>query len=158
MTDLELWFRFQQLQLAYTQAIDEDRLEDLPALFVENCEYSIVSRENVALGLPMPLFRCGNLDMLRDRIVSLRNANIFNPHYSRHVLSPVQALDTSPGEARASTSFSVYQTTMAGISSLFSVGCYDDTVVVGDGGHLRFRIKTVRVDTFSIPNLLSTPI
>jgi len=74
------------------------------------------------------------------------------------VLSPVQAIDTSPGEARAATSFSLYQTTMAGLSSLFSVGCYDDTVVVGDGGRLRFRIKTVRVDTFSIPNLLSTPI
>jgi anthranilate 1,2-dioxygenase small subunit len=158
MTPLELYHHVQQLQLAYVHAIDEDRLEDLPALFVEDCEYSIVSRENVALGLPMPLFRCGNRNMLQDRIVSLRHANLFNPHYSRHVLGPARMLEPAPLGVRTSTAFSVYQTTMAGESRLFGVGSYEDTVVFGDDGQPRFAGKTVRLDTFSIPNLLSTPL
>ena len=40
---------------------------------------------------------------------------------------------------------------------LFSVGRYEDLIAV-DSDRLRFRERTVVVDTYAIPNLLATPI
>lgn len=153
-----LYGRIQQLQLAFVGAIDEDRLEALPDLFTADGEYRIVSRENSDLGLPMPLFHCRTPDMLRDRIVSLRHANVFNPHVSRHLIGPTQILATSPGEIATTTGYALYQTTPAGQSSLFSVGCYQDRLALDAEGRPLFRRRIVRVDTFAIPTLLSTPI
>jgi len=156
--DADLRFRIEQLQLAYAAAIDQDRLEDLPGFFEEACEYRIVSRENAMLDLPMSLFQCSNRNMLRDRVVSLRHANVFNAHFCRHVLGPTQYLESKPGEYRTMTSYALYQTTPAGQTSLFSVGHYEDRVAVDAEGTPLFRSKVVNVDTFSIPTFLSIPI
>jgi len=69
-------------------ALDEDRLEDWVELFDEDCDYRIVTRENVEQGLPNVLMWCDNKNMLRDRVESYRNVNLYNPHYDRHVIGP----------------------------------------------------------------------
>lgn len=56
---------------------DNDRLEEWPSLFVEDCLYEIIPREYEELGLPAPLVHCTGAAMLSDRVVSLRHANIY---------------------------------------------------------------------------------
>src|SRR5439155_175075 len=74
-------------------AVDEDRLEDWVELFDEDCDYRIVTRENVEQGLPNVLMWCDNKNMLRDRVESYRNVNLYNPHYDRHVIGPLRFTD-----------------------------------------------------------------
>ncbi|MEJ0069530.1 MAG: hypothetical protein WDO24_13255 [Pseudomonadota bacterium] len=64
-----------ELLFEYVARIDQDRLEEWLDLFVETARYQIVPRENVEQGLPVSLMLCTNKNMLRDRIVSLREAN-----------------------------------------------------------------------------------
>ena len=85
--DLITRLEIQSLLDTYVATIDEDRLEDWPALFTEDCLYEIVPKENADLGLPVGVMRCENQRMLRDRVVSLRNANIYAPATYRHFLS-----------------------------------------------------------------------
>lgn len=141
----------------YVRLIDEDRLEEWVELFVEDCVYRILTRENVAQSLPLPLVLCDNKDMLRDRIVSLRQANIYNIHTDRHILGQVRALIDDDGGLKVSASYALYQTNQEGETRLFSVGCYDDRVVRRNG-QLLFKEKTVIVDTAGILTLLATPI
>jgi anthranilate 1,2-dioxygenase small subunit len=137
------------LMAEYGMALDEDRLEDWVELFVEECDYRVVTRENVEQDLPNVLMWCDNKNMLRDRVESYRQVNLYNPHYDRHVIGPLRKLNENTFEA----SYSLFQTDLEGNSRLFSVGRYR-VEVAGK------QIKTMLViaDTGAIPSLLATPI
>ncbi len=60
----------------YINNLDNDRLEAWPTLFTEDCLYEIIPKENADMGLPIGIIYCDNKKMLRDRVVSLRNARI----------------------------------------------------------------------------------
>jgi anthranilate 1,2-dioxygenase small subunit len=141
------------LMAEYGMALDEDRLEDWVELFVEDCDYRVVTRENVEQGLPNVLMWCDNKNMLRDRIESYREVNEYNLHYDRHVIGPLRML----GESTFEASYSLFQTDLEGNSRLFSVGRYrvEGALIKGEA-----RIKTMLVvaDTGTIPSLLATPI
>ena len=141
----------------YVHLIDEDRLEDWVELFTDDCTYKILSRENVEAGYPLELMACNNKGMLRDRVVSLREANLYNLHTDKHVLSVVRVLGVDDGVWSVQANFSVYQSTLDGETDLFAVGTYRDKVVFQEGRPL-FAEKLVVNDTFAVARMLSTPI
>lgn len=141
----------------YAELIDSDRLEQWLDLFTEDAVYQIVPRENVEQSLPVSLMLCTNKNMIRDRIVSLRNANEYNLHRDRHLVSRVKIAEAAADSWRLEANYAVYQTDLEGQSRLFSVGRYLDTVRL-EAGRLLFSEKKVVVDTFSIPTLLATPL
>jgi anthranilate 1,2-dioxygenase small subunit len=145
------------LMAEYAMAIDEDRLEDWVELFAEDCDYRVVTRENVEQGLPNVLMWCDNKDMLRDRVESYRQVNEYNPHYDRHVLGPLRFVSERDSTWTFDVSYSLFQTTLEGESRLFSVGRYRVEARLKDGAA---RLKTVLViaDTGLVPSLLATPI
>jgi anthranilate 1,2-dioxygenase small subunit len=147
----------EDLMTEYAELIDSDRLEEWLRLFAEESVYQILSRENEDLGLPAPLMLCANKNMLRDRVVALRNANEYNIHYDRHLISGVRIRPAQGRLYNLHASYVVYQTSQEGQSSLFSVGRYRDKVRL-EGGKLVFVEKTVIVDTFSVTPLLATPL
>jgi anthranilate 1,2-dioxygenase small subunit len=150
--------RVQDLVETYGRLIDDDRLEDWVELFAEDCRYEIVSRENRAQNLPLSLMLCDNKDMLRDRIYSLRHANIYNIHVDCHVIGPVRAARAaSDAPITATAAYSLFQSNQEGDSRLFSVGRYHMDLVEQDGDLLIAR-QIVVVDTGAIPTLLATPI
>src|SRR3546814_9664165 len=71
----------------HAELIDDDQLEAWPDLFVEDCHYSVLPRENADRGLPVATIFCDSRGMLVARIVSLRRANIFPVHHYRHIIS-----------------------------------------------------------------------
>ncbi len=145
------------LMADYVHLIDEDRLEEWVELFTEDCTYKILSRENVDAGYPLELMSCHNQGMLRDRVVSLREANLYNLHTDKHVLGVIRVLGFSDGAWSVQANFSVYQSTLDGETDLFAVGTYRDKVVFDDS-RPRFAEKLVVNDTFAVARMLSTPI
>jgi anthranilate 1,2-dioxygenase small subunit len=145
------------LMAEYGMALDEDRLEDWVELFEEQCDYRVVTRENVEQGLPNVLMWCDNKNMLRDRIESYRHVNEYNPHYDRHVIGPLRVLEDKDGAATFEASYSLFQTDLEGNSRLFSVGRYRAVAQLRDG---TARLKSLQViaDTGTVPSLLATPI
>ena len=145
------------LMAEYGMALDEDRLEDWVELFEQECDYRVVTRENVEQGLPNVLMWCDNKNMLRDRVESYRQVNEYNPHYDRHVIGPLRIITASDGAATFEASYSLFQTDLEGNSRLYSVGRYRVEALVRDGAA---RLKSVQViaDTGTVPSLLATPI
>jgi anthranilate 1,2-dioxygenase small subunit len=141
----------------YGMAIDEDRLEDWVELFEEECDYRVTTRENVEQGLPNILMWCDSKDMLRDRIASYRNVNLYNPHYDRHIIGFLKIIENKNSVWRFDASYSLFQTTLEGESRLFSVGRYRVEATV-KGDIARLKSVTVIADTGLIPSLLATPI
>ena len=142
---------------ASVACLDDDRLEDWVGFFAEQATYRIVSRENHVRGLPLSLLLCEGLDMIRDRVTSLRNANIYNIHWDCHILGRSLIERLSDSEYRAVTPYCVYQTSQEGVSFLFSVGHYHDRLSI-QGQQPALLERLVVSDTGAIKSNLSTPI
>jgi anthranilate 1,2-dioxygenase small subunit len=157
MDDMTLWFQLHMLQDQYINNLDNDRLEAWPTLFTEDCLYEIVPKENADMGLPIGIIYCNNQKMLRDRVVSLRNANIFEEHSYRHMTSGLCVIAEKDGVIETESNYVVIQTRTNGESEVYQAGKYYDQVVRTDTG-LRYKSKRVIYDTSRVQTLLATPI
>ena len=137
--------------------LDQEKWEEWVRLFTEDGVYKIISRENFAEGLPLAIVLCEGRDMISDRILSLRKANIFNLHHDRHMVSNPRVLDVNEGCYSVHSHFALYQSTPAGDTSLFSVGAYLDKIIFVDD-QARFKERIAVTDTGAVRNLLSSPI
>jgi anthranilate 1,2-dioxygenase small subunit len=155
--DFELEHRLVKLNYQYVQCIDEDRLEEWPGFFVEDCNYIIHPRENLDAGLEGYWIYCESNAMLRDRIHALRDANVYNIHYDRHIISNVLVEDEKDGVYISKANYLVIQTDVEGHSHVFSAGEYRDKIVMVDGAP-KFLEKVVVPDTFNIDRPLAVPL
>ena len=154
---LLLWFELHQLQERYVALLDSDRLEEWPDLFTEDGRYEIVPKENADMGLPIGLIHCDNRRMLRDRVTSLRHANIYEAHSYRHMTSGLLITPQEDGTVKMESSYVVVQTRTNGESAIYQAGRYLDHVVRTPAGW-RYQEKRVIYDTSRVQTLLATPI
>ncbi|MDB5942595.1 MAG: anthranilate 1,2-dioxygenase [Ramlibacter sp.] len=157
MTGADLIQLANELLADYAERIDEGRYDAWLELFAEEARYDVVPRENVEQGLPVSLILCSNKAQLRDRITALREANEYNLHYPRHLISSVRAKPGPDGSVEIGANYAVYQTNLEGQSRLFSVGRYQSRARLA-GATLLLIEQRVIVDTFSVPTLLAAPL
>jgi anthranilate 1,2-dioxygenase small subunit len=149
--------RVEQLQMDYANCIDEERYQEWPEFFTEKCLYRIISRDNHRKGMTFGFIFCDSRRMVRDRIASMKSANIFEPHTYRHILSRSAVTDGGDGTLIAKTSFMVARIMHDGAHELFSTGTYQDRIATEDG-KLRFKERVVVTDSSRIDALLVIPL
>ena len=149
--------RVVELNYRYALCLDETRLEDWPEFFTEDCRYLIHPRENLEAGLEGYWLYFENKRMLRDRVVSLREVNIYKIHYERRLVSNVMLTGREGDAWLARANYMMMQTDNEGRSRIFSVGEYRDRIVESEAG-LKFRERRVIADTFTVPSHISMPI
>ena len=139
----------------YGFAIDDDRLEDWLELFVPDCRYRIVARENRDAGLPIAVVYADGRAMLEDRVAALRRANIYEPQRYRHVIG--RALRDSHDPDRARAAYHVVRIMREGDADLFSVGEYRIRVTAAD---VRLLVREIDIiyDNARIDTLLALPL
>ena len=155
--DLALRLRIETLMADYVHCIDADRLEDWPDFFTDDGLYRVTSRENFELDLPVSLIHCDGKGMFRDRISALRTANIYEPHCYCHMTAALKIDGRDGGEHRTRSNFTVMRTMADGAMSVFACGRYLDRIVE-EGGALKFRERSVILDSRRIDTLLVIPI
>jgi len=137
--------------------IDADKLEEWSASFEAEGRYIVLPRENRDLGYQIALIKCETRDVLDDRITVLRAASKFNPHVDRHIVGRTLYTSFEGGILSAQTNFTVVQSSLEGVSKLFCTGCYEDRIRI-EGDTATFVERVVVLDTFSVPNLIATPL
>ena len=157
LSDADLQFKVERLLAEYVQCIDDDRLEQWPDFFVDECVYKIAARENVERNMPVAAIFCDSKGMLTDRVISLRHANIYERHRYRHVVSSTIVSNVSDAGLSARSNYVVYRTRINGVTEVYSAGTYDDRIVIA-GDHLLFQEKIAVYDTDRIDALLATPL
>jgi len=158
-TQLEI----QELNARYVQAIDDNRLEAWPDFFIDQGRYLVTTAENVERGLPLGMIYATSRAMLRDRVRSLRDANVYEAQRYRHVIGAPLVEGGSDGArpriVQARTNFIVARVMQSGETMLFATGCYVDRIVVDDAdGIARFAEKTVILDSRQVDTLLAIPL
>jgi anthranilate 1,2-dioxygenase small subunit len=157
IAEMILWYDLHRLQERYISVIDTDRLEEWPDLFTEDCIYEIIPKENSDSGLSVGIMHCFGRPMLRDRVVSLRKANVFEPHTYRHMTSGLDLTQVDGATVDMQSNYIVVQTLTDGESRLYQAGRYLDRVVrTADGW--RYQRKRAVYDTSRVQTLLVTPV
>ena len=94
--------------------------------------------------------------MLRDRIASLRHANIYEPQRYRHMVSAVLIETVSASEVRSVANFLVARIMQSGDTLLFASGQYRDRIVLAP--EPRYAERVVVCDSQKFDTLLAIPL
>lgn len=151
------YFQIERLFAEYCACLDEERVESWPELFIEEGHYKMISRENYAQGYPIPLVFFDSRAMMHDRVFSLRNANIYQPHRYRHAQSGTRIIRFDDSTMEVASSYIVVQTLNEGVTEIYQAGSYYDQIVETPDG-LRFKERLVVYDTARVQTLLATPV
>ncbi len=157
MEERDLYFRIERLYARYARAIDDDRLEDWPAFFADDCRYKIISAENHDQGLPLGVIDADSKAMLEDRVSAIRRANIFEEHRYKHFFSAIDVADVTDGVATVTANYQVVRIDIRGNAMLFSVGRYLDLILM-DRDPPIFLEKRVVFDNERVDTLLALPL
>ena len=145
------------VQNAYARCIDDGNLEAWPDFFEENCIYKITTADNHAQGLEAGVIFANSKGMLRDRVASLREANIYERHVYRHFLGQPWMVSEGASEARSETSFFVARIMRDGTTDVYATGRYIDVYKL-NGGTPKLRERIVVCDSSRFDTLLALPL
>jgi anthranilate 1,2-dioxygenase small subunit len=157
LAEMILWYGLHRLQERYVTVIDADRLEEWPDLFTEDGVYEIIPKENADLGLPVGIMHCFGRSMMCDRITSLAQANLYEPHNYRHMTSGLEFTQVDADTVDMQSNYVVIQTLTNGESTVYQAGRYFDRVVRTAKGW-RYQRKRAIYDTSRVQTLLVTPV
>jgi anthranilate 1,2-dioxygenase small subunit len=144
------------LHARYAHILDDDRLEEWPELFTEKATYRIATAENEERGLPLPVLSCGSRAMMRDRIQSLRHANIYEPQRYRHMVSSVLIQEVDKTRVTSVANFVVIRVMQDGATSIFASGRYLDRIVLSP--EPKYEERVVVCDSRRFDTLLAIPL
>src|SRR3982750_216397 len=145
----------ERLHARYAHAVDNDELEQWPNFFTQNGRYRIATAENEARGLPIPVLYCDGQPMLRDRIASLRHANIYEPQRYRHMVSAVLLDEPDTTSIRSIANFVCLRIMENGETVLYASGRYVDRITLPE---LRYDERIVICDSRRFDTLLAIPL
>lgn len=156
-TEIEIQFALERLLARYVASLDEDRLEEWPGYFAEECRYQIISAENYRQALPIGVFFADSRGMLSDRVSALRQANVYEAQRYRHIVSSTLILGEEGGIVQAQSHYLVLRIMHDGATTIFSSGRYLDRVSFR-GKEPLFVEKLVIFDSRRVDTLLAIPL
>jgi salicylate 5-hydroxylase small subunit len=157
LAELALHHEVNQLNVAYSAALDDRRFDDWPLFFTEDGHYKVQARENFDRGLPLALIVLESQGMMKDRVYGITQTIYHGPYYTRHVVSPARVLSHEDGVVRAETNYAVFRTRPGSVSEVYNVGRYIDELIKKDDV-LKFRSRLCVYDSEMILNSLIYPI
>ena len=138
--------------------LDNDRLEQWPDFFQEQCLYKVTTADNFAKGYQAGIIYADTRAMLIDRVAALRTANIYERQRYRHILGMPLIETATDGSIAAETSFLVVRTMREGQMDVFVVGVYRDRLRRDATGAWRYAERIVVCDSQRFDTLVAIPL
>jgi anthranilate 1,2-dioxygenase small subunit len=153
----ELHFEIERLNSEYASVLDSERFEEFPDLFVDDCLYRVVPRENHLLGLPIAVIHCESKGMIKDRVIAARESTMAEPRTLRHFITNIRILAAGDDEIRAEANVLIVQTMINRMTEIVLSGFYLDRIV-RSGDRLRFKERLCVYDSLLLPTSLIAPV
>lgn len=141
----------------YANTLDDQKLENWIDYFTEDCHYRVISRENFDANLPLGLIYCMNKNMVRDRVMALRETTMYEPRSLRHFISGVQITEVEGELIHAQANFAIMESLSDQEPSLNMVGRYIDTFI-RIGNEIKIKSRDCVYDNYRIRNSLIIPV
>lgn len=153
----QLHFEIERLNSEYARILDNEQFDEFPELFVEDCLYRVVPRENHLLGLPIAVIHCESKGMIKDRVYAARESTMAEPRTLRHFITNIRILAAGDETIRAEANVLLVQTMINRMTEIVLSGCYLDRIVRSDG-RFRFKERLCVYDSLLLPTSLIAPV
>jgi 3-phenylpropionate/cinnamic acid dioxygenase small subunit len=150
--------RLSALNAAYARCIDNDQLEQWPDFFLERCLYLITTADNHAAGMQAGIVYADTRAMLQDRVLAMRDANVYEEQRYRHLIGAPLVLEQHGDSAVVESPFMVARIMRGGATEVFATGRYIDRIVQSPEAALQFAERVVVCDSSNIDTLLVIPL
>ena len=141
----------------YGALLDDGDYEAWIGLFVPDCLYKVIPRENFDAGMPLATMALEGEGMLRDRVYGITNTLFHAPYYQRHVIGVAQVQEDDGRMIRAAANYAVFRTKPGSVSEVYNVGRYRDLFIRTPDG-LRLQERLCVFDSELVLNSLIYPI
>lgn len=141
----------------YANMLDNLDLDGWIDCFTEDCHYRVISQENMHANLPLGLIYCMNKNMLRDRVLALRETTMYEPRVLRHLISGVTVKKVEGAEIHAQANFVIFESLSDQEPQISLVGQYQDIFVHTNEGYL-LKYRDCVYDNYRIRNSLIIPV
>ena len=149
--------RIMAVNAAYIRCIDTSALEAWPDFFLDDCLYKVTSAENHKAGFAAGVIYADSKAMLSDRILALRQANVYEKQNYRHIVGLPNVIKNGGDTAECETPFIVVRIMHDGQTDVFASGIYRD-ICRSAGNDLKFARKIVVCDSSRIDTLIALPL
>jgi anthranilate 1,2-dioxygenase small subunit len=149
--------RIVAVQAAYIRCIDSNALEGWPDFFTDDCLYKVTTAEKRSNGFEAGIIYADSKAMLIDRVLALRQANIYEKQSYRHILGLPTIVANGGNEAETETPFLVVRIMHDGQSDVFATGVYVDRLRA-QGDQLKFASRIAVCDSSRIDTLMAIPL
>ena len=149
--------RILAVQAAYIRCIDTNALESWPDFFTDDCLYKVTTAANHNNGFEAGIIYADSKGMLTDRILALRQANIYEKQSYRHILGLPTIVSNGGNAAETETPFLVVRIMHDGQTDVFATGVYLDKLRQ-EGNGLKFTSRLVVCDSSRIDTLMAIPL
>jgi 3-phenylpropionate/cinnamic acid dioxygenase small subunit len=146
------------LNAAYARCIDNNQLEQWPDFFLEQCLYLITTADNHAAGMQAGIVYADSRAMLADRVLAMRDANVYEEQRYRHIIGAPLVLEENGNTAKVESPYIVVRTMRGGSMQVFATGRYIDRIVQTADGTLKFAERLAVNDSNDIDTLLVIPL
>lgn len=149
--------RIMAINAAYIRCIDTGALESWPDFFLDDCLYKVTTAENYKAGFAAGVIYADSKAMLSDRILALRQANVYEKQNYRHIIGLPNVIKNGGDTAECETPFIVVRIMHDGQTDVFATGVYLDTLRDA-GGQLKFVQRVVVCDSSRFDTLVALPL
>jgi 3-phenylpropionate/cinnamic acid dioxygenase small subunit len=149
--------RIMAVNAAYIRCIDTGALESWPDFFLDDCLYKVTTAENHKAGFAAGVIYADSKAMLSDRILALRQANVYEKQNYRHIVGLPNVVKNGGDTAECETPFIVVRIMHDGQTDVFATGVYLDTLRDA-GGQLKFAQRVVVCDSSRFDTLVALPL
>jgi 3-phenylpropionate/cinnamic acid dioxygenase small subunit len=149
--------RIMAVNAAYIRCIDTGALEGWPDFFLDDCLYKVTTADNLKAGFAAGVIYADSKAMLSDRILALRQANVYEKQNYRHIVGLPNVIRNGGDTAECETPFIVVRIMHDGQTDVFATGVYLDTLRDA-GGSLKFAQRVVVCDSSRFDTLVALPL
>lgn len=147
----------EELYTEYVGCLNDERFEEWPDFFTEQCLYKIVPRENFERGLPLATWLSESKGYLKDRVTGIRQTLVYGPRHIRRSVAAIRIFGWKDGLLATRASYTAVETLPDQLTRIFNVGEYHDRIAV-EAGRFKFAEKICVFDSVLIPNSLMYPL
>jgi 3-phenylpropionate/cinnamic acid dioxygenase small subunit len=146
------------LNAKYAKCIDDNQLEAWPEFFLDDCLYKITTADNYRQGLAAGMVYADSKGMLQDRVTALREANVYERQWYRHIVSTPVVVECAQQGVATETAFLIMRVMRGGKTDVFATGKYVDRIAIDANGELKFAERIVVCDSNVVDTLLAIPL
>jgi anthranilate 1,2-dioxygenase small subunit len=158
--DVETRLAVEDFLYAYADCLDHGDIEDWADFFTEDCTYTVISKENHDLGLPLGTIFAEKKGGIRDRITAVTQTTVYHQRALTHMITNTRVLGDDGESLTMTANYAVLETLPNQYTKILNSGRYLGTLVRDQDGPSGLRIRKLDCifDSALVPASIIYPI